>query len=173
MESDGSDGPQPASESGCVHSGQVRHMRFFAGTYSVKIDKGRFNIPSKCRELLGEDVYLYQLDNNRIQIWSVEAAEAGPLAELQHDLDLHRSNPSQGISYRAFSYMSSQYHSVTVDSQKRILLPAELRGTAAGGEGNRLLTGCGDHLLLRTAEDLEEAQQTASAAMARFNARYD
>ena len=169
----GSDDSQPVCESGCEKTGQVRHTHFFAGTYSIKIDKGRFNIPSKCRESLGDDLYLYKLDDNRIQIWSEAAAEAGPLADLQREYDLHEANPSKGMSYTEVNAIRADYHQITVDSQKRILLPPILRETAAGGEGSRVLTGCGDHLLLRTVEDLEKAQLKASSAKARFNARYD
>lgn len=169
----GTESPQPVQENGCGDAGQVRRMRFFSGKYSLKIDKGRFNVPSKCRELLGEDVYLYAISDSRIQVWSQEAAEAGPWADLERELALHRDDPSKGLSYSEYTTILSNYIPVTVDSQKRILLPPELRETAAGGEGNRVLTGCGDHLMLRTVDDLENAQCKASAAMARFNARYD
>lgn len=172
MEEGGADEAQPVQDGG--EAAPARGMRFFSGKYSLKIDeKGRFNIPSKCRDLLGEDVYMYVISDTRIQVWSQAAAEAGPWADLAHELELHRTDSSKGLSYSEYTTILGCYIPVTVDAQKRIILPPELRKTAAGGKGDQVLTGCGDHLMLRTVEDWENAQQKASAAMARFNARYD
>ncbi len=149
------------------------HQGIISGKYSLSIDKGRFVVPSKCRDWLGEEVYLFPLSQNRIQIWSKSAAEAGPWAEIEMRYRMHKTNPAVGYSYTQRGVLLGLYSQVIIDRQGRILLPAELRKYAAGCDGSQILTGAGDHMLLRTVADWENAVENSQSIVSNFIAEYD
>ncbi|MBQ7567762.1 hypothetical protein IJT17_03055 [bacterium] len=148
-------------------------LPFFSGHYSLKIDSnGRFVVPAKYRDLLGDDIYLYVHTSSkdgmqRIQIWTPQNAKDDPWAYAARKADAGE------VSHSEYTTYLSLFTPVTVDKQGRLSLPVELRDIPGGKSGEQVLVGCGNYLMLRTKRDWEQSIRSSQKAIDLFNNRYE
>ncbi len=111
-------------------------MSGFFGNTTVKVDdKGRFNLPSDHRKLLGDQAIVTLGPEEQLEIWPVPAFN-DMLAEFDTKA---RENPEYRTLMR---YVSKHAKVVGVDSQGRIALPVELRNLV-GIQGASLISVLG------------------------------
>lgn len=126
-----------------VSSGEKWDAMLLTGTYERAIDdKQRLALPKRLRDLLAGQSQLVLTPGTDGSLALFPSAAFAALAEK-----LAARSPT-GQDVRAFSrLLYAQSHSVDVDSQGRIRLPAEL-ARLAGLEGDVVLLGVGDRIEL-------------------------
>ena len=126
----------------------------FMGRYNHTIDpKGRLSIPSKYREILGDDFVVSKGMDDCLYVYANEDWKVfeGKLASL----------PLMSEEARQFArFFLSGAQPVTVDKQGRILMPQDLRDFA-GLEKDVVLAGTGGRIEIWSLEKWDEINSQA------------
>lgn len=121
----------------------------FMGRYNHTIDpKGRLSIPSKYREILGDEFVVSKGMDGCLFVYANDAWKA--LEEKLASLPLINREARQ---FARFFLSGAQY--VTVDKQGRILMPQDLR-EFAGLEKDVVLAGAGGRIEIWSLEKWNE-----------------
>jgi len=114
-------------------------IAMFMGRYNHTIDpKGRLSIPSKYREILGEEFVVSMGMDDCLFVYTDEDWKA-----FEAKVDSLPLISEEARQFARFFISGGQY--VTVDKQGRILVPTELR-KAAGLEKDVVLAGVGKRI---------------------------
>lgn len=121
----------------------------FMGTYNHTIDpKGRLSIPSKYRDVLGEEFVVSKGMDGCLFVYAIDDWKV--FEEKLASLSIVKAETRQ---FARFFLAGAQY--VTVDKQGRILMPQDLR-EFAGLEKDVVLAGMGSRIEIWSLEKWNE-----------------